>query len=147
MKKIIALLILFSGLTSEINASKVITVVVCGEGPGYWVEEQHQTGGEWEHHTLTCTAGSNQPCQWLNNPNTVSNFHNPVPEGLDWYDEEGNEAIVNIAAVNNAINYSIDQGNNSATIVVNNVTLHYSITPVSGVPNTNQIVINLIVKH
>ena len=131
----------------EVHAEKVVTVIVCGNRTGYYVEEQHQYGEDWSIHTLSCSAGEDDPCRWANNPNTIVNFHNSIPTGVTFYDDNGNVAEVNVDAVNNAINSSIDNGYNSATIVVNNITLNYSISAVTGQPGYDQIVVNLWVTN
>ncbi|MCB9246697.1 MAG: hypothetical protein H6606_09740 [Flavobacteriales bacterium] len=128
-------------------AEKVITVIVCGSGTGYYVQEQHTYGEGSSIHTLSCTEGENNPCKWANNPNATINFHNPIPQGITFYDEGGFVVEVNVSALNNAINGSLDGGNTSGTILVNNVSMNYSISPVSGQQSCNQIVVHLWITN
>lgn len=149
MRKIVLSLLVtlvFAGI-SEIHAEKIIKVVVCGNLTGYYVEEQHNYSGEWPIHTLSCSPGENNPCKWAHDPNSIVNFHNCVPSGLTFQDDAGNVVPVYHDALNNAINSSIDNGYNSATIKVNNIMLTYSISQVANKPGYNQIIITLWVTN
>ena len=135
--------VFFAGGISKIQAEKIITIRIEGKLPGYFVSEQHLG----ELHTLSCVKGQNDPCKWTNDPNTITNnggndFNNPVPANSVFYDENG-LVVVDVVAVNNAINVSLNSGNTSATIIVNNVTLTYTLAAVQGLPDTDELIVHL----